>query len=69
MYNCKCAVGTGEERTNFGLSESEVVDGLGMVVHACNLSYLGGGHRRIVVGGQYREKVIKTLFQRTSQPW
>jgi hypothetical protein len=32
----------------------------GMVAHICNLHYVGGRYRRIVVRGQFRQKVSKT---------
>jgi hypothetical protein len=37
-----------------------------MVANACNPSYLGGEHRRIVVQGQPGQKASETLLPRTS---
>jgi hypothetical protein len=35
-----------------------------MIVYTCNPSYLGGGDKKIMVGGQLRLQVSKTLSQK-----
>jgi hypothetical protein len=39
-------------------------EGSGMVVHAYNPSYLGGRDRRIMVPGQFKQKLVRSYLRK-----